>query len=457
MAGIGFTLRRMLAAPGFSGPLRALAYAMVISAGPWITSSATLALLAAMSPLGQGSHAYEVFLAIVSYVFAFSLIMVGAFQMVANRYLADRLFEDRWEFFAPAFSAVSAPLFMVQAALAVVFFMFCPLAFVVKLSGLILYLAVTGTWLAMVFLSAAKDYRTIVAAFLGGFLVGIACGILGAGSYGLAGQLAGFTAGYLTTFFLLLARIKREFGLPVVLAEGLWEAHKRFWPLAVTGLAYNLGVWIDKILFWYHPEAGKQVAGALHVSPLYDNAMFMAYLTIVPAMGMFLLRVETDFYDTYRSYFAAIAAHERFQDLLRAKEEMARTLWRNLILVLKVQAPITLLAVFFAPEIIGALKLQWLSLFVFRFGAVGALFHVLHLMVLILLLYLDFRRTAMALALVFLATNTLFTLACFGGGLAYYGLGYALSCGVTLLVGVQLLAWAFKELEFHVFMRQPLT
>jgi uncharacterized membrane protein len=457
VAGIGFTLRRMLAQQGFSGPLKALTYAMVISAGPWITSSATLAFLAAVSPIGQGTHGYEVFLAIVSYVFCFSLIAVGAAQMVASRYLADRLYEDRWEFFSPAFSAVSAPVFMLQAAAAVIFLMFCPIGLAEKFTSLILYLAITGTWLAMVFLSAAKDYRLIVAAFLGGFLVSIACGIIGAGLYGLPGQLAGFTAGYLTTFFILLARIKREFGLPTVYAEGLWAAHKRFWPLAVTGLAYNMGIWVDKILFWYHPEAGKQVAGALHVSPLYDNAMFMAYLTIVPAMGMFLLRVETDFYDTYRQYFSAIAAHERFQDLLRAKREMARTLWRNLSLVLKVQAPITIVAVLFAPEIIAALKLQWMSLFVFRFGAVGALFHVLHLMVLILLLYLDFRRTAMALALVFLVSNALFTLLCFSGGLAYYGLGYALACGVTLLVGVQMLAWAFKELEFHVFMRQPLT
>ncbi|HEY9724778.1 MAG TPA: exopolysaccharide Pel transporter PelG [Oscillatoriaceae cyanobacterium] len=457
MAGIGFTLRRMLQQDGFSGPLKALTYAMVIAAGPWIASSTALEVLGALSPLHQGSQRYDIFLAIVSYVFAFSLIVIGFFQMVANRYLADRLFEGRWDFVSPAFAELSAPIFVVQALLAVAFLSFVPLDVPTKAMALLLYLAITGTWLAMIFLSAAKDYRWIVLAFFAGFFISVGGGVYGAFRSGLSGQLAGFTAGYLLTFFLLLYRLKREFGLPGLHPEAFWQYHKRFWPLAVTGLAYNLGIWIDKILFWYNRDAGRQVLGALHVSPLYDNAMFLAYLTIVPALGMFLLRVETDFYDTYRAYFAAIAAHERLETLLHAKREMARTLWRNLVLVLKVQAPITAFAIFFAPEIVMGLHLNWLSLFVFRYGALGAMLHVLHLMVLILLLYLEYRMEAMFLALVFFVSNTAFTLLAFAGGMPDYGIGYCASCGLTLLVGLQLLANAFRDLEYHVFMRLPLS
>lgn len=457
MAGIGFTLRRMLQTGGFSGPLRAIAYAMIISAGPWLTSSATLALLGVFSALPEGSPAQMVFLAIVSYCFAFSLIGVGACQMVASRYLADRLYQGDDTTFAPAFARVAAPLFLLQAVLAGAFLAACPLTPPVRLAALLLYLAVSGTWLAMVYLSAAKDYRTIVLAFVGGFVVSVAAG-LGLGHLaGLTGQLVGFTAGYVGVLGVLLWRLRREFGLPLTEAVGLLGYFRRYWQLVVIGLAYNTGIWIDKILFWYHPASGVQVAGPLFVAPIYDNAMFMAYLTIVPALGMFLLRVETDFYDAYRAYFAAIAAHERLGELNRVKAEMAAALWRNLALVLKVQAPITLGAILFAPEIIAGLKLDWLSVFVFRFGAIGALLHVLHLMVLILLLYLDFRSDAMRLALVFLTSNLVFTLLAFGGGMPSYGAGYAFSCAVTLFYGLHLLGRAFEQLEYHVFMRQPLT
>jgi uncharacterized membrane protein len=455
MAGIGFTLRRMLQEQGFTGPIKALSYAMVIAAGPWISSCATLGLLGVLSPLHQGTHSYEIFLAIVSYAFAFSLIATGFCHMVANRYLADRLYEDRWEFFAPAFAELSVPLFLIQATIAIGFMIFVPLGAPDKLAALIMYLAITGTWLSMIFLSAAKDYRWILLAFAAGFLLSVFGGVWGASVARLTGQLAGFSAGYMLTFFILLYRLKREFGLPGISAEGFWHYFKRFWPLAVAGFAYNLAIWIDKILFWYNPQTGRQVLGLLYVSPLYDNAMFLAYLTIVPALGMFLLRIETDFYDTYRAYFSAISAHEHLNDLLRAKAEMVRTLWRNLLLLLKVQAPLTAFAILFAPELINGLHLNWLSIYVFRFGALGALLHVLHLMVMILLLYLEFRIEAMALALVFLASNTLFTLAAFHGGIAYYGVGYALSSALTLFVGVHLLTSSIKNLEYNVFMRQP--
>jgi uncharacterized membrane protein len=182
----------------------------------------------------------------------------------------------------------------------------------------------------------------------------------------------------------------------------------------------------------------------------------LAYLTIVPALGMFTLRLETDFYDTYRAYFSAISAHERLDDLLRAKREMARTLWNNVILIFKVQAPITAFAILFAPEIVRSLHLDWFSLFVFRYGALGALLHVLHLTIMVLLLYLEYRLEALLLALTFFGSNAVLTLLAFSGGVPFYGMGYAASCGVTLLVGFQLLANAFRDLEFHIFMRLPL-
>ncbi|MDB5097162.1 MAG: putative transrane protein [Cyanobacteria bacterium RYN_339] len=457
MAGIGFTLRRMLQEEGYSGPVRALTYAAIIAAGPWITSSGALAILSNFSALPQDGHDFKVFLSIISYVYAFSLVGVGVMQMGASRYLADRLYAGEWQYFAPAFAQLLAPLMLVQGLVGLGFMLLTHLPTPVVVVAVMLYLAVNGTWVAMIFLTAAKDFRTIVIAFVLGFVLSVCGGIYGGAHWGLPGQLGGFTAGYVLTFFVLVARIKWEFGLPIRLADGLGAELRRFWPLAVTGWSYNMAIWIDKIMFWYHPEAGEQVAGPLHVAPIYDNAMFLAYVTIVPALGMFLLRVETDFYDAYRAYFSAISAHDGLVQLRAAKREMAITLVRNLALLLKVQGPVTLGAVVFAPELIGRLHLTWLAVFVFRFGAIGSCLHVAHLMILILLLYLDFRLEAMFLGLVFLTSNWFFTLLSFQGGLPFYGLGYAFASAFTLGVGLILLWRALRDLEYHIFMRQPLT
>jgi uncharacterized membrane protein len=81
----------------------------------------------------------------------------------------------------------------------------------------------------------------------------------------------------------------------------------------------------------------------------------------------------------------------------------------------------------------------------------------LHLTVLILLLYFDFRKEAAALGLVFVTTNGLFTLVSITqGGFASYGFGYAISSAVTLLFGMILLDRNLEDLEYHVFMKQPL-
>jgi uncharacterized membrane protein len=231
----------------------------------------------------------------------------------------------------------------------------------------------------------------------------------------------------------------REFGAPHGTAPELAGYFKKYWPLAVTGLAYNLGIWIDKIVFWYAPLTGRGVAGPLHASPAYDNAMFLAYMTIIPALGLFLLKVETDFYDQYRAYFSTIAARE------------------SLGLLVKLQGAVTLVAVLLTPEIVEVLRLSWLSVFTFRAGVIGSFFHVLHLTVLILLLYFDFRKEAAALGLVFVATNGLFSLVSIAqGGFASYGFGYAIASAVTLLFGMILLDRNLEDLEYHVFMKQPL-
>lgn len=457
MAGIGFTLRRLLREGGLAGPLRAFAYAAVISAGPWIISSVALATLAAIGPRFGRAEDYPVFLGLVSYVYCFSLIGVGVFHKVVSRYLADRLYEGRPEYFSSTYAATMTALLGMQAVAGGVYLHFLALEPAVELAVLLMHLAVNGTWLAMIFLSAAKDFRTILLAFLLGGTVSVLGAIFGGLWLGLAGQVAGYGAGFLLAFTLLTLRVKVEFGLPRLRPDGLLGYFKTYWPIFLAGFAYNVGIWVDKIMFWFHPATGQAIVPALHVSPVYDNATFLAYATIVPALAMFLLRIETDFYDTYRGYFAAIAAHARLDEIRRVRAQMVETLRRDLALLLKVQAPITACAVLFAPEIFAGLGLNWASIFVFRYAALGGVFHVMHLMVMILLLYLEYRFEAMALALTFVASNALLTWLVFPFGPAYYGMGYLLSCGLTLIVGIHMLVHAVQDLEFHVFMRQPAT
>ena len=59
-------------------------------------------------------------------------------------------------------------------------------------------------------------------------------------------------------------------------------------------------------------------------APLYDSAMFIASLGIIPALSAFVLRLETDFFDRYQQYYATIASHGTYSQIEAARGAPAR-------------------------------------------------------------------------------------------------------------------------------------
>ena len=106
MAGIGFELRRMIdQRKGFLAKVRAYACAGLISSGPWLMTILTLTLLTVAGPAFRGEGDIRLFRALVTYAFAFSLVLVGAGQMSITRRIADLLYSKRYEHVLPAFAA----------------------------------------------------------------------------------------------------------------------------------------------------------------------------------------------------------------------------------------------------------------------------------------------------------------------------------------------------------------
>ena len=55
-------------------------------------------------------------------------------------------------------------------------------------------------------------------------------------------------------------------------------------------------------------------AGADH-PPAYDSSMFLAYLTIVPALVLFLVSIETRFFEQYVEFYRDIQGHATLQKI----------------------------------------------------------------------------------------------------------------------------------------------
>ncbi len=136
---------------------------------------------------------------------------------------------------------------------------------------------------------------------------------------------------------------------------------------------------------------------------------------------------------------------------------MFENMHEGTIRLLRVQGFITIAAIIFAPYIIDVLELPPVAIRIFRLTALGALFHVLLLLTMLMQLYFDLRGQALATTIVFFVLN---------GGLAWwsvdrgidsYGIGYAIASFLSLLLGYTLLHRSLERLDHLTFTNQRIA
>ena len=222
--------------------------------------------------------------------------------------------------------------------------------------------------------------------------------------------------------------------------------------LALTGLLYNLAIWADKFIFWFNPQTSIEIITPLRGSPIYDLPIFLAYLSIIPGMAVFLLRMETDFVEQYTKFYAAINGGAPLNVILPIYEEMILTIRRGFVEIFKVQGMtiVILLAV-------GDQLLAWVGISPFyrvllNIDLVAVGVQVLLLAVLNVLFYFDYRKEALYLCLLCLTSNIGFTLLSQYLGPAFYGYGFALSVVLTTLIGMAIVSRKLKRLVYETFM-----
>jgi uncharacterized membrane protein len=456
MAGIGFELRKILRRNTFLSDIGAYLYAAMISSGPWVMSVGCLALLGIYRVPGFDDHAHEVFRATVTYTYAFSLIYVGICQFVVTRFLADRLFADDEQAVISTFITCSAPVMAGGLLLSGGFYYFSPLSLYYKLTGAILFVIVCMIWIGMIFISAVKNYRSVLYAFTAGILTSFFAAFLMGERYGLTGYLAGYTLGQGVIFFWLLERILVEFPPSDTWNNDLKGYFRKYWDLGVIGFVYNLAIWIDKFVFWLAPDS-RLIVGSFVTHDIYEAPVFYAYLTIVPTMAIFLIQIETDFYTHYRGYYSKVTGKAPLQLIVAEKEKMALMMRRAVRNILIVQGTVTVLALIFVEQLGAIAGLSPLQIPVLRISLVGALLLVLLSIMVIILLYFDLRQRVLSTVMVFLLSNGLLSWLTVQFGFQLYGYGFTYACLISLLWGYFLLNNAMKDLEYITFSRQPVT
>lgn len=454
MAGIGFELRRILQSNTYLGSLKAYAYAALISSGPWLMSIVCLAILGLYKNMFLGVQQHEIFRSTVVYIFGGSLIFTGFFQLVVTRFLADQLYVKQHMYTLRTFWTTAFLVMVTGLPLATLFFWFFELSPFYKSCSVLLFLIISLIWLAMVFISSVKDYFDIILAFALGTAGSIAFAILLAQRLGLDGYILGFLIGQSIIFFWLLSRLLAEFPPAPLWDKGLVHYFRKYWDLCLIGAIYNAAIWADKIVFWLAPDA-RVIVPHFRVHDLYESPVFASYLTIVPTMAIFLIKVETKFYEYYRNYYAKVVERRSYKSILKEKEYLIAMLKEQMREIFVVQGIISGLFIIFAPQIATALNFNMLQVPILRSTSIGSFLQVLLLITIIILFYFDLRKRVLFVSFFYLCTNAGFSYLSLKLGQQFYGYGYCYSCLLSLLIAFVMLSKAIEELEFLTFAKQP--
>lgn len=456
MAGIGFELRRLSRQQTLTGLVGALGHAAVVAAGPWIFTIVSLATITFLAEQVAGLATLATFRAIVIYAFAVSLVLTAPVTIVATRLVADALWLKKPESVRPLlFGAYVVAIALVSAGVSVLAVYFrMPLVLGVVL--LAASLTVALIWVALSFCGAVRDYRGVTIAFAVGLLASVLFATAAAvRELGVAWIAWGFVSGLGLTFVLLTMRVldtfpgrldRPERGFEMILSGFVAYRH-----LALGALAGAAAVWIDKWIFWFSP-IGETVSGGLVHAPLYDSAMFIASLVIIPALSVFVVQLETEFFERYQHYFSTISTHGTLRQIEASRARLASATLDRLVLVTVMQVGICAILVLSAPLIVELLNLQFQQISILRYGALGSVFQFIFISSTSMLLFFDRRRLFLVLQTLFLVLNAGLTLLSVQLGEAYFGVGYFAACLVASLLAYLAADRTFERLNFLTFL-----
>ncbi len=455
MAGIGFELRRLSRQETLSSLASAFGHAAVVAAGPWLFTIFSLALITLTVERIVGLDNLANFRIIIIYAFATSLVLTAPITIVATRLVADALWlkdlRPVRSLLLGAYAIALAVVTPITLVLALVFSVPSGLALVLTAMSL----TVALIWIALSFCGAVRDYRGVTLSFFNGLIVSLILSIVAAlAGAGPRGMAWGFLFGLMLILLGLTKRVLVTFPHPALrLRDGIdamLAGTIRYQLLAIGALAGTAAVWVDKWVFWLSSTGERVDAGLIH-APLYDSAMFIASLVIIPSLAQFVMRLETGFFDRYQHYYGTIKSHGTIAQIEASRTRLKGDTLDHLVLITIAHVGICAVLVLLAPAIVDLLNLQYRQIAILRYGALGSVFQFIFIASTSMLLFFDRRRLFVALQVAFLLLNLGLSIASVAGGEDYYGAGYFMACLIASLAAYVAAERTFANLNYLTF------
>ena len=428
MAGIGFELRKIYGRKTLASSIGGSIYATMTAVGPSVIVAVLILFLKfAMDRADITELENRFFMSSFTYIFLIAVLIAALFSTVVSRYVSDCVFhKDDRALGASVFGVMTAASVLSGGAMLVL----CVGMFIasdVPVYFLLLYyllgILVANAYVVMTYVSALKEYKEVTLSYFAGILLAVIVYFLAEGVWGMHPVVAAYaalTCGYALLNGMLIFWCVNAFGIPQEDYFGFLHYFVRFPKLLMSGLFYVLGFYSATIIYWNHADVRERVS-IFWTAPAYDLAMFLAILVNMSALVIFVVKVETSFFDKYVAYLSALNMGSYHKNK-KEQESMTNSIRCQLFFVYEVQLIITVVLICLANVFFPYLNISVQVLNLFMILSMGIYTVFCMYFTIIFLYYFEDHTAACIAPCIFLGITAILAAAACQMGRAFYPL-----------------------------------
>lgn len=455
MAGIGFELKKLFKKEGILNSIKASVYSTIITVGPTLISIALIILFNTLLKFfGVPMIKRELFQVTVMYSFVFAFILTSGYSMVLSRYLADKIYVENYEDIKASLYGSIVVILIVGSILGGGFYYFSKLELIYKIFAYILFIENIIQIVLSTYLTALKNVKVIVGGYIIAFILAVLSFVI-IGNFMkidlILGAVISVSIGFLFLILILYSQIERYFRNGSKNYFEFLIYFKKYYVLFFVNLFYALGLYIHSFIFWTNKAMNLVIEDTYIYSPTYDVATFYALIATLPTMIIFIVKIETAFFEKYTKYFFCINNGASYKDIELMKKEMIDSLYRELIYLMSIQLIISIAAIIIGSKLLVSLGFTFEMLDIFYMLILGYYLLNVIFVIITILLYFDYRIGALISSVSLFVSNSIFTYISIKLGQSYYGSGLLVSGIISICIAIKILERFIRDIDYYVF------
>lgn len=455
MAGIGFELRRIIDNDkGVLQSIKSYGSAAITINGPMIMSITSVIIV--KSIIGSDEYSgisSDKILMTITFAFLISTLLTGGYTLLLTRYVSDCIYEKKFNKIMPSvygaiiFATVGSIVF--TSALVVITGM--QIEHAIPVSAL--YSIISIIYIEMIYLSAIKNYKSIIRAFFLGNAISVMLVFLvnyfeQARSFQYI--LFSFNLGFAVAAKMLLHQILISYGK----GEGgfmEWLSYFKKYPsLAFSGLFYTISFYFVCLYYRFIDNEGF-FQGFIVMKPDFDTAFYFAVLGMIPGTVYFAVRFETSLYQCCQKLFSAIGENGTLDEIKIKLQFLVMTIkncFTKMVLVQGAVLSLILIIPFAFIQVDHTSFIKYSLYFEFAFAFSSTLLmYVLN----IVILYFNERRYSLFINSAYLALNIILTIWIDSSVVKIRGFGFMIASFISMVLALILMLRLLKKLKNYIF------